>query len=104
MILQLTNDCNSLSPAALTTSPLTRNKEGLSLATRKTAPRTFELLPAAFDEADSAYIIDNSDEAKAILIKEGNTIHRASEFPSIIKKSLSKIIAGFKGDIFMMRK
>ncbi|HEY4061427.1 MAG TPA: hypothetical protein VGM30_05980 [Puia sp.] len=56
------------------------------------APRTFELLPSAFKEADSAYVIDNSDETKAILTKEGHTINRASSFPDIIKKSIEKIL------------
>jgi predicted ABC-type ATPase len=67
------------------------------------APRTFELLPAAFKEADSAYIIDNSDEAEAILIKEGHSIRCFSSFPDIIEKSIKKILKDFKGDIFMMK-
>jgi len=68
------------------------------------APRTFDLLPAAFKAADSAYIIDNSDEAKAILIKEGHTIHKARAFPSIVNEPLQKILRAFKGEILEMKK
>jgi predicted ABC-type ATPase len=56
------------------------------------APRTFGLLPAAFEAADSAYIIDNSDEAISILTKEGYTIVRAANFPYIIYKPIQDIL------------
>jgi predicted ABC-type ATPase len=67
------------------------------------APRTFELLPAAFKEADSAYIIDNSDQAKAIMIKENKALHRMPEFPGIIANAIQKILKGFKGKVVPMK-
>jgi len=80
-----------------------RGEHAVNEETIKTrAPRTFNLLPAAFNEADSAYIIDNSDAAKAILIKEGHILHKANSFPSIIKGPLQKIIKAFKGNILVM--
>lgn len=63
------------------------------------APRVFDLLPAAFKEADSAYVIDNSDAAKAILVKEGQSLYKADSFPPIIKKPIQKILRVFKGDV-----
>jgi len=67
------------------------------------APRTFELLPAAFEEADSAYIIDNSDKEKVVLKKEKNTIYKSASFPDIIKKPLQKIIRSFKGEMVELK-
>jgi predicted ABC-type ATPase len=58
------------------------------------APRTFDLLPAAFEAADNAYIIDNSDEAVSILSKEGHIIERSEKFPVIVEKSISTILRG----------
>jgi predicted ABC-type ATPase len=58
------------------------------------APRTFGLLPAAFEAADSAYVIDNSNEAVPILTKEGYAIVRAANFPSIINKPIQDILKG----------
>lgn len=68
------------------------------------APRTFDLLPAAFREADSAYIIDNSDIEKVIVKKENNTISKAAYFPDIIKIPLKKILRDFKGEIVELKK
>jgi predicted ABC-type ATPase len=59
---------------------------------KKRAPRTFRLLPAAFEAADSAYVIDNSDEAVPILTKEGSVIARSANFPAIIDKPLQEIL------------
>jgi len=64
------------------------------------APRTFDLLPAAFKEADSAYVIDNSDREKIVLKKEDNVLYRAPVFPQIAEASLKKIIRNFKGKVF----
>ncbi len=56
------------------------------------APRTFRLLPAAFEAADSSYVIDNSQEAITILAKDGNTITRSSTFPPIINAAVEEIL------------
>jgi predicted ABC-type ATPase len=56
------------------------------------APRTFGLLPKAFEAADNAYVIDNSDNAIPILIKEGSNISRAKKFPGIINKAIHVIL------------
>jgi predicted ABC-type ATPase len=56
------------------------------------APRTFRLLPSAFEAADSSYIIDNSQDAITILAKEGNTVTRSLTFPSIINKAIQDIL------------
>ncbi len=56
------------------------------------APRTFDLLPAAFEVADNAYIIDNSDNAVSILTKEDQVIERKEEFPIIVEKSIATIL------------
>jgi len=57
------------------------------------AVRTFQLLPAAFNSADTAYVIDNSNEAIAILSKDGTQISRTEEFAPIIRKPILQILA-----------
>jgi predicted ABC-type ATPase len=63
------------------------------------APRTFKLLPQAFALADSAFVIDNSNEATLILKKENDILHRATRFPAILRKELSSIVNRFSGTI-----
>jgi predicted ABC-type ATPase len=67
------------------------------------APRTFDLLPKAFKEADSAYVIDNSDETKAVLKKEGHSLYKASTVPSIMKVPVQKILRAFKGSVLELK-
>ena len=63
---------------------------------RSRAARTFGLLPQAFVLAESAYIIDNSNEAKVILSKEDKVIKKAEHFPDIIKEAVAKIAESSK--------
>lgn len=63
------------------------------------APRTFSLLPEAFNIADSAYVIDNSDKEKIVLKKENNVLYKSPVVPQIANTSVKKIIRGFKGKI-----
>lgn len=57
------------------------------------AVRTFKLLPAAFEAADTAFVIDNSDKAVSILSKEGLQITRTEEFPLIIRDAVLQVLA-----------
>jgi predicted ABC-type ATPase len=56
-------------------------------------PRTFKLMPKAFDLADSAYLIDNSIEAQIIFKKEKDILYQKLPFPKIIQKEIKKIIS-----------
>ena len=56
-------------------------------------PRTFNLMPDAFKLADSAYVIDNSIDARLILKKENDKISSYPPFPSIIKAKIEKLIS-----------
>jgi predicted ABC-type ATPase len=59
------------------------------------APRVFNLLPDAFLDADSSFIIDNSDQPKLILKKEADLLYTSKDFPEIITPSIEKIYAAF---------
>ena len=61
------------------------------------APRTFKLLPQAFALADSAFVIDNSDEARLVLKKENSILYRSVRFPAILRKELTSIVRRFSG-------
>jgi len=63
------------------------------------APRTFKLLPRAFALADSAFVIDNSDEALLVLKKENSILYRAVRFPTILGKELASIVRRFPGTV-----
>ena len=63
------------------------------------APRTFKLLPQAFALADSAFVIDNSDEARLVLKKENSILYRAVQFPAILRKELASIVRSFSGKV-----
>jgi predicted ABC-type ATPase len=65
----------------------------------KRATRIFKLLPQAFVAADSAYVIDNSDQAKTILKKENGILYKAVAFPDIIQEPIQKIIKKFSGTL-----
>ena len=67
--------------------------------TTSRAPKVFKLLPQAFAAADSAFVIDNSFEATAILLKEEGILHKADEFPKIIRQAAEKIIKSFPSKI-----
>lgn len=56
------------------------------------ALRTFELLPAAFSLADTAYVIDNSNEAKVVLAKQNKVTTKAEEIPGIVEEAVAKIM------------
>ncbi|HVU56227.1 MAG TPA: zeta toxin family protein [Puia sp.] len=63
------------------------------------APRTFKLLSRAFALADSAFVIDNSDEARLVLKKENSILYRAAQFPAILRKELASIVKRFSGTV-----
>jgi len=56
-------------------------------------PRTFKLMPKAFDLADSAYLIDNSTEAQVIFKKERDLLYQKLPFPKIIQKEIRRIVS-----------
>jgi predicted ABC-type ATPase len=58
-----------------------------------------EAEPQAFGLADSAFVIDNSDEARLILKKENSILYRAAQFPAILRKELASIVRRFPGAI-----
>ena len=59
------------------------------------APRTFALLPEAFNLAETAYIIDNSFEAVAIVKKENKKITAAKIIPAIAQEVVFQILSGY---------
>lgn len=63
------------------------------------ATRTFDLLPQAFSLADSAFVIDNSNEAQVVLKKENSVVYRAAQFPPILRKQLSSIVRKSSGTV-----
>jgi predicted ABC-type ATPase len=63
------------------------------------ASRAFKLLPQAFALADSAFVIDNSDEARLVLKKENSILYRAVQFPAILRKELASIVRSFSGTV-----
>lgn len=63
------------------------------------APRTFDLLSQAFAPADSAFVIDNSNEARLVLKKENSILYRGAQFPTILQKQLNSIVRKFSGTV-----
>lgn len=60
-------------------------------------PRTISLLPPAFQIADSAYVIDNSNEATILIKKEQNELTVAAHIPAILRKATDQIKQQFTG-------
>jgi predicted ABC-type ATPase len=60
-------------------------------------PRTISLLPSAFQIADSAYVIDNSNEATILIKKEQNKLDMAAQIPTILQKATNQIKQQFTG-------
>ena len=54
-------------------------------------PRTISLLPDDFRLADTAYVIDNSNEAIVVLSKEHNELKIAATIPTILKDAIIQI-------------
>ena len=66
------------------------------------AKRVFKLLPKAFNDADSAYIIDNSSEANVILRKESGVLSSQSEIPAIVEKPIKQILMKYSGTLKLL--
>lgn len=61
-------------------------------------PRTFAFLPLAFRNADTAYIIDNSNEASLIVTKERDKLTVAKELPGILIEAVQELQQQFSED------
>jgi len=59
---------------------------------RSRAPRTFELMPVAFNIADEAYLIDNSGTMSVVVEKKKNKVIKCGNIPAVINPYIKNIL------------